>query len=66
MNKVFDAIEQTTKQASEIILDNIRAQHSNIIVQKKNVYNAKSKIRKKKLNKYSSIQILLRILYKYN
>ena len=66
MKNVFDAIEQIAKQFSKIIFDNIRAQNSNIIVQKKNVYNARAKIQKKRLDKYFFIQILLRILYKNN
>ena len=66
MNKIFDIIEQTAKQFSKIIFDNIRAQNSNTFIQKKNVYNVKSKIRRKKLNKYSFIQTLLKILYKNN
>ena len=66
MKKVMNAIKKAAKQFSATILDNFQFQNSDIIVQTKNIYNAKSKIRRKKLDKYTFIQTLLRVLYKNN
>ena len=66
MKKVLKAIEKIAEQASAIIFNNFRSQNSDITLQIKNIYNAKTKIRKKRLDKYISIQTLLKVLYKNN
>ena len=46
-NKILKTIEKIAEQVSAIIFDNFRSQNSNITIQIKDVYNAKTKIRKK-------------------
>ena len=66
LNDVMSAIEVAAGQVSGQILDNIRARNSATLVQIKNVYNAKLKIRRNRLGVYTSIQFLLRALHKQN
>ena len=63
---MYEAIDQTANQISIAILDDLRKENSDITIQFKNVVNARARFRSRKLDKYTSIQILLKVLYRNN
>ena len=63
---VYETIDQIANQTSITIFDNLRANNSNIIVQFKNIVNARARFRNRRLDKYISIQTLLKALYRNN
>ena len=63
---VYEAIDQIADQISAAILDDLRKKNSDITIQLKNVVNARARLRSRKLDKYTSIQTLLRVLYRNN
>ena len=66
LKKMLNVIEQSTTQTFAKIVDKFRVNHSNTIIQLKNIYNAKTKLRKKRLDKYIFTQLLLKILHEKN
>ena len=66
LKKMLNVIKQSTTQTFLKIVDKFRINHSNIIIQFKNIYIAKTKFRKKRLDKYIFTQLLLKILHEKN
>ena len=66
LNTILKKIDQLKTLISTKIVDKFKINNSNIIIQFKNIYNAKTRFRKQRFDKYIFTQLLLKILHEKN
>ena len=66
LNTLLKKVDQLKTLISTKIVDKFKINNSNNIIQFKNIYNAKTKFRKKRFDKYIFTQLLLKILHEKN
>lgn len=63
---VYEAIDEAAGQAPAQILDNLRKANPATTIQPRDVYNARARLRRRRLGKYTPIQALLKALHQHN
>ena len=66
LNEILEIIEQSARDKSANIVNRFRVVNSRTIIQFKDIYNFKLRLRRKRLDKYTSTQLLLKALRRNN
>ena len=61
---VYEAIDQAAGETPASVLDSLRTENPNTIIQPKDIAGARGRLRRRRLGKYTPIQALLRALYR--